>query len=179
MTPSSAAATSDSACLRSAPIFLVGREIVARHPRHHGVVHQSPLADPVGLASCAQHFAARIEVERESRISEARLVVDAAPASGRRHEVAQQRRDALGIDRKFEARIEIAERRRHCRACSSSSRSGSTWITSLSTVAEAAMAAAMISPWTRSDCMRASIRPARHWLRIDDAGHQHRQRQRG
>ena len=36
---------------------------------------------------------------------------------------------------------------------------------SVSTVAEAAIAPAMISPWVSRLCTRASISPARNWLR--------------
>jgi hypothetical protein len=35
----------------------------------------------------------------------------------------------------------------------------------VSTVAEPAMAPAMISPWVRRLCTRASISPSRNWLR--------------
>ena len=42
--------------------------------------------------------------------------------------------------------------------------SGSTWIASVSTLAEAEIAAAMISPWVCRLCTRASIRPSRNWL---------------
>jgi hypothetical protein len=49
--------------------------------------------------------------------------------------------------------------------CIVSSRSGSTASESVSMVAEPAMAAAMISPWVRSACIRVSIRPSRNWFR--------------
>ena len=50
-------------------------------------------------------------------------------------------------------------------ACICRSLSGSIAIVSVSTVAEAAMAPAMISPCVSRLCTRASIRPSRNWLR--------------
>ncbi len=50
-------------------------------------------------------------------------------------------------------------------ACSSSSFSGSMLIESVSTVADAAMAPAMISPCVIRLSTRASISPSRNWLR--------------
>ena len=50
-------------------------------------------------------------------------------------------------------------------ACSSSSFSGSIEIESVSTVAEAAMAPAMISPCVIRLSTRASISPSRNWFR--------------
>src|SRR3954464_9719111 len=50
-------------------------------------------------------------------------------------------------------------------ACICRRRSGSIVMVSVSTVAEAATAPAMISPWVRRLCTRASMRPCRNWVR--------------
>ena len=52
-----------------------------------------------------------------------------------------------------------------CPGASLSNCSGSMVIASVSTVAEAATAAAMISPCVFRLCTRASISPSRNWLR--------------
>jgi hypothetical protein len=50
-------------------------------------------------------------------------------------------------------------------ACICRSLSGSMAMLLVSTVAELAMAPAMISPWISRLCTRASMRPSRNWLR--------------
>ena len=113
----------------------------------------------------AQDVAARIE---PARIEEQRAlaVVDARARARRRDEAAQQRRDALRVDGRIRAATAPPRRApRLSPACSSSSLSGSMVIASVSTVADAAIGAAMISPCVSRLWTRASIRPARNWLR--------------
>ena len=113
----------------------------------------------------AQDLAARIEMARiEQQIGVA--VVDAGARAGRRDQPPQHRRDALGIDREIEA-VELvgARRRGSRRPAVRAAFPDRCVIESVSTVAEAAMAPAMISPCVIRLSTRASISPSRNWLR--------------
>ena len=57
----------------------------------------------------AQHFAAGIEISAIQQ-QQAIAVVDARAGVGRRDQAAQQRRDTLGIDRKFKAKDGVVRR---------------------------------------------------------------------
>ena len=118
----------------------------------------------------AQHVAAAEQIAAVDQ-QHAVAIVDARARLGRRNQTAQHRRDALRIDREFDAVQRLFGRAvAFARSADSSSLSGSMVIDeSVSTVAEAAMAPAMISPCTSRLCTRASIRPARNWREIDDA----------
>ena len=114
-------------------------------------------------SAAAGRGAARRRELRLSRMRIAVAVVDARARLGRRDQPAQHRRDALRIDRRIRARSAPRPMGRSSRpAAVRAGGRGSMVVPSLSAVAEAAMAPAMISPCTSRLWTRASIRPARN-----------------
>ena len=85
--------------------LLVERQIAAAEPAAHGdeaALHQARLFGIRRRQVEAQHVAAAVEIAAVED-QHAVAVVDARARLGRRHQAAQHRRDALGIDGEFDA----------------------------------------------------------------------------
>ena len=85
--------------------LLVDRQVAAPEPAPHrdeAALHQARLFRGRRRQVEAQHVAAAVEIAAVED-QHAVAVVDARARLGRRDQAAQHRRDALGIDRKFDA----------------------------------------------------------------------------
>jgi len=93
------------------PEIAVGRQIAAPEPvldRDPGALHAGrPVVGRIEIE--AQHVAAAIEIAAVEQ-QHAFAIVDARLRAGRQHEAAQQRRDALGIDREIETGERLVRR---------------------------------------------------------------------